>query len=172
MDYNFDQVAGRVHDSFNDEFLGFTMCVVEEIEPHCKSPIEIMLGSAILVAFNLTSGFYNLPFIRLRVIGEPEPKGCELYLTPQYKWKNYTVDFALYSVAAPDRPLFIECDGHDFHERTKEQAEHDRSRDRIMQENGIPILRFTGREIHRSPSKCATSILNFVYKNVQRFSAA
>jgi len=62
----------------------------------------------------------------------------------------------------PDKFLFVECDGHDFHERTKEQAEHDRSKDRAIQAAGIPILRFTGREIWRDPVMVALEIFNFI----------
>ena len=54
--------------------------------------------------------------------------------------------------------LAIECDGHDFHERTKEQAERDRSRDRWMIANGVQVIRFTGREIWRDPEECARQI--------------
>lgn len=38
----------------------------------------------------------------------------------------------------------IECDGHEFHERTKRQAARDRSRDRAIQAFGYRIFRFTG----------------------------
>ncbi len=52
----------------------------------------------------------------------------------------------------------IECDGHDFHERTKEQAQKDKSRDRFFQSVNLPVLRFTGSEIWANPSKCAIDI--------------
>lgn len=62
------------------------------------------------------------------------------------------------------RRLFVvvECDGHDFHERTKEQAIRDRSRDRELQSLGYIVLRFTGREIHRSPYHCAKEIESII----------
>ncbi len=168
---DFDKISERVHLSFAEDFLGLTMSLVEEVQPHIKSPIEAMLGAALLLGFNLPSGFNTLtPFLRLKPNGS-EDMAATLFLTPQFKWKKYTVDFALYAADVPALPIFIECDGHDFHERTKEQAEHDRSRDRMMQEYAIPILRFTGREIHRSPQKCASSVLNFVQKHVNRFTA-
>ncbi len=44
--------------------------------------------------------------------------------------------------------LAIECDGHEWHERTKEQAARDRHKDRRRLARGIPTLRFTGSEIH------------------------
>jgi hypothetical protein len=54
--------------------------------------------------------------------------------------------------------LIVECDGHDFHERTKEQARRDRSRDRYMTSLGFRVLRFTGSEIHRDAEACAQEI--------------
>jgi hypothetical protein len=56
----------------------------------------------------------------------------------------------------------IECDGHDYHERTKEQAAHDRARDREMQRLGYLVLRFTGSEIWRDPIGCALVALQTV----------
>lgn len=53
----------------------------------------------------------------------------------------------------------IECDGHEFHERTKKQAEHDKKRDRFLQAEGFPVLRLTGSEIWRDPMKTAWGVL-------------
>jgi hypothetical protein len=58
--------------------------------------------------------------------------------------------------------LAIECDGHDFHDRTKQQAAYDRSRDRELLKIGIVTARFTGSEIHHSPSRCASDIWQIV----------
>jgi len=52
----------------------------------------------------------------------------------------------------------IECDGHDFHERTKWQAQKDRSKDRMLKIQGLDIIRFTGSEITRSPENCVSQI--------------
>lgn len=64
------------------------------------------------------------------------------------------VDFML---SAGDRPLLVvECDGHDWHERTKEQAARDKSRDRtILIDYGLPTLRYTGSEIFADAESCA-----------------
>lgn len=45
----------------------------------------------------------------------------------------------------------IECDGHDFRDRTKQQASRDRARDRFMQMQNIAVLRFTGSDIWNDP---------------------
>ena len=57
-------------------------------------------------------------------------------------------------------PFFIgiECDGHDYHEKTKEQAKKDKSKDRILKASGLDIVRFTGSEITSEPDKCVEEI--------------
>lgn len=54
--------------------------------------------------------------------------------------------------------LAVECDGHEWHERTKEQAKKDRSRDRSRLRNGVASVRFTGSEIHNSPESISGEI--------------
>lgn len=60
--------------------------------------------------------------------------------------------------------LIIECDGHEFHERTKEHASRDRSRDRRLQEAGFTVFRFTGSEIWRDPIKVVTQVIEWAIK--------
>jgi very-short-patch-repair endonuclease len=57
--------------------------------------------------------------------------------------------------------LVVECDGHDFHERTKEQAAKDRSRDREAQLAGYSVFRFTGSELWRDPWGCAAKVVTW-----------
>jgi very-short-patch-repair endonuclease len=82
---------------------------------------------------------------------------------PQAQIENYRVDFAFYQRGEQGvRTLIVECDGHDFHERTKEQAIADRSRDRRLQELGYTVYRFTGSEIYNDPIKCAEQLMAWV----------
>jgi very-short-patch-repair endonuclease len=60
--------------------------------------------------------------------------------------------------------LVVECDGHQFHERTKEQAARDRSRDRWMVGKNIVVVRFTGSEIWADPFQIAREIYGLVSK--------
>lgn len=82
-----------------------------------------------------------------------------LTLTQQVQIGSYRVDFLLTYL---DEPLgrepgrvAVEIDGHDFHERTKQQAQRDKSRDRALLVEGIPVMRFTGSEVYKDPFKCA-----------------
>lgn len=89
----------------------------------------------------------------------------KVVLARQCVLTDYRVDFALYVRDQKLRwhVIVIECDGHDYHERTKEQAAKDRSRDREFQIKGIPVLRFTGSEIWRAPEKCAEQIFELAF---------
>lgn len=80
---------------------------------------------------------------------------------PQVLIGNYRVDFLLLHLSGPGRftGIAIECDGHAFHERTKLQAERDKTRDRELQKLGYRILRYTGSEIWRDAFKCAHEIV-------------
>lgn len=68
--------------------------------------------------------------------------------------------------------VFVECDGHDFHERTKEQAKRDRSKDRELQKTH-KVLRFTGSEIWGDAFKCAAEVHDaLVAEQSEKWAAA
>ena len=105
-----------------------------------KSPIEVMMDTALEEAVDvLNSG---------------------LTIHRQKKVLGYRADFLLENEVGA--MLVVECDGHDFHERTPAQAQHDRSRDRKMQASGHFVMRFTGSEIYRDPLACALEAGEFI----------
>lgn len=75
---------------------------------------------------------------------------------------RYRLDFAvsLRRDTGEGEPVYVdvEVDGHDFHEKTKEQAEHDKERDRLVQAEGWAVARFTGSEVYRDPVACAKKV--------------
>ncbi len=75
---------------------------------------------------------------------------------PQVRILDYRVDFLIVHSHGLEGfgGTVVECDGHDFHERTKEQAARDRARDRELQQMGFRVLRYTGSEIWRNPIEC------------------
>jgi hypothetical protein len=81
---------------------------------------------------------------------------------------KYRLDIAIgFEYARPTGELTtfhvaVECDGHDFHERTKQQAERDKKRDRDLQSIGWRVLRFTGSEIVRDPDSAGRSVWMFL----------
>lgn len=79
---------------------------------------------------------------------------------------GYKLDFVIKCVFAEgvagyekSSLIAVECDGHDFHERTKQQAAHDKRRDRVMTAGGLRVLRFTGSEIFKDAGACATQVM-------------
>ena len=69
----------------------------------------------------------------------------------------------------------VECDGHDFHEKTKQQASRDRERDRYIQSQGYRVLHFSGAEIHASSFGCAVVVYDQLwgdfYKDRDQFES-
>lgn len=61
----------------------------------------------------------------------------------------------------------IECDGHDFHEKTKEQAANDRRRERVLMINGYHVIRFTGSEIFDNAKACASEAFEIIERRVK-----
>ena len=76
----------------------------------------------------------------------------------------YRADFAVLIRERGGSPVrgVVECDGHFYHERTPEQAAHDRARDRYMSSVGIFVLRYTGSEISRDVDLCAQQAIEIL----------
>lgn len=83
---------------------------------------------------------------------------------PQVWVGQYRVDFFVVfrDLAGSARGVVVECDGHDFHERTKAQAARDRARDRYFASRDFHVLRFTGSEIHNDPVACAQAVITHI----------
>lgn len=72
------------------------------------------------------------------------------------------------NIPAPN--VAIELDGHDFHERTKEQVISRNERDREAQAEGWTILRFSGSELHRDPLKCVQAVIDICKPKADEWS--
>jgi very-short-patch-repair endonuclease len=146
---------------------------VYELEEEAKgdSPIEKLLWMA-LVGSQHTWAEFELHTLDKRPSEETYKKykenygdqrrGLFAFIVPQFQIDRYRIDFAIFvrDCHMKEYCLLVECDGHDFHERTKEQASRDRSRDRTLQSLGYKIFRFTGSDIYRDPMKCAEDIVS------------
>lgn len=140
---------------------------LQEFERVYESPIEALLGAAFHFSANV------MDFARARApivyLNEPDRSRkphvpAQWELVPQFQWEGYRIDFAVFTELP--YPIFVECDGHDFHERTKEQAARDRGKDRKIQHANIPILRFTGSQIYADPLECGFEICQFIHKRL------
>ena len=137
-----------------------------ELEGVCESPIEIALGVYVIEYLRISGHNHSLYFPTHIILYEDFPDGSidrAGLLVPQFKNGNERYDFALFYPGLT-YPIIIECDGHDFHEKTKTQARRDRSRDRRIQSRGSVILRFTGSEIWESPRLCAEEVADVILK--------
>lgn len=117
-----------------------------------ESPIEELLYSELLF---ITDGYDYIHVLD----GPEEHYGFRTWISPQHEVGEYRVDF-MFGCAGDGKKLYlvVECDGHDFHEKTKEQAANDKARDRFFVKEGYKILRFTGSEIYKDPKKCAEEV--------------
>jgi very-short-patch-repair endonuclease len=144
----------------------------------CESPIEELLMGRMLASDWVTVDdrvrWSDLYAHCKRVAGWDSGRSQILIYGPdgeQREWaamqlpiqlgeKRYRLDFAFFLGEAM---FAVEIDGHDFHERTKEQARRDKSRDRALTSTGWSVLRFTGSEIYADPSGCLDQITDATF---------
>ena len=137
----------------------------EDLRKRCESPIEECMLLVFLCSqyelrgpcdpppYEVQFSDYDFPYER------PHPfESSEVYI--QANILDFRVDFLVdfWSEDSGRHLIVVECDGHDFHDRTKEQAARDRARDRLMLSNGIKVVRFTGSEIWKDPFGCIFEI--------------
>ncbi|AYO30830.1 DUF559 domain-containing protein [Biomaibacter acetigenes] len=142
----------KVQDFINKIIYNYAYEYLSIIED-CESPIEQLLVLALLDVADgrgLTHiGFYLEPQREIEILG-----------------KKYRVDICIYLGNITDlnscKKLIIECDGHEFHEKTKEQAARDKQRDRMLMMAGYQIIHFTGSEIWADPYKCAREVIDLL----------
>jgi very-short-patch-repair endonuclease len=148
----------------------------------CESPIEAKFLLALICSCALNNQAISiLDDEEEEIFGFRGVHGDMVILVrPQQEIGFYRVDFGLeltfthpaHELAwmAGDLPprgiheqasekLAVECDGHDFHEKTAEQAKRDKSRDRELLNEGYPVMRFTGTEISSDPLKCTDQVV-------------
>lgn len=126
----------------------------------CESPIEKLM---LMRLMTVSSGYgWPRPWNRIilpdqdvaRAVGRLQE--FEIAIVPQNEIGRYRVDFMLFlAVPTPQNSLriarfVVECDGHEFHEKTKKQAARDKARDRFLVGRTFQVFRYTGSEIFRN----------------------
>lgn len=76
---------------------------------------------------------------------------------PQQQFGPWRVDFFC-EMDRSARSIVVEIDGHEFHERTPQQASRDKRRDRTMTKAGLTVMRFTGSDVKRDAVSCAQEV--------------
>lgn len=141
----------------------------------CESPIERLMRAAFYAkqieeSHWITTKFMDsgsIDFDFLENMRKCDFKPWEVLVWPQVKIGQYRVDFVAqtcvsYGNISPKLEyLAVECDGHEFHEKTKLQATRDKARDRYLVGKQIPVMRFTGSEIWEDPMECAGQIVAY-----------
>lgn len=112
----------------------------------CESPIEKIVSLELFKLYDLFP------------VGE-----CKVH--PQVIIGRYVVDFMV-TYETPltngEFKVVIECDGHDFHEKTKEQVARDKERDRFMTLQGYIVLRYSGSEICDDPYRIVNDVEHLI----------
>ena len=120
----------------------------------CKSPIEKIF----YVAFQTVCLFRRNEL--------PEYANC-MFANPQCEVEasghKYIADFAICRETDEEwHGIFlVECDGHEFHQKTKQQVERDNLRQYNLKMAGFDILRFSGSQIYKDPFKCANDVFDY-----------
>lgn len=143
-----------------------------------ESPIEeLMLNALMLVQMPLYFR-ERLPSLSEPLLNQRTPDTISSYeamaehsdefalLIQQAKIGKYRVDFLIFAKFDGRGPykFVIECDGHEFHEKTKEQAKRDRARDRALTMLGCIVFRFTGSDIWADALGCAHEVRRLIQK--------
>lgn len=140
----------------------FAICERKGIE----SPIEQILFCALLLVCQFN--YLKKPY-QEEIHGKNYIFGLGIY--PQQEIENYRVDFEvcnygclLNSDGSQQKPVsvIIECDGHNFHERTEKERRYEKKRDRYLQSRGYKIFHYTGSEICKNALNIAAEIISFI----------
>jgi len=165
------------HDSL-EEALDLLREQLDEVFQDCQSPIEKALLAKLYLAgdywyinwrggVSLCRNISKTDYSINDFMHDPR-SDMSVGIMPQAKIAGYTVDIMINAVFQPSSKnqlkIVIECDGHDFHEKTKEQASKDKKRDRDLQKLGFMVFRYSGSDIYRNIDVCVEEISNVVGK--------
>ncbi len=134
------------------EYLFFLNEYIVELT-QCESPIEQIL----LLMLKLFSDYLWLGY------------EFEVQKDIQIEDKTYRADIYYTSESfMPNNPyrLVIECDGHEFHEATKEQVAKRNDRDLDLKNAGYDVLHFSGSQIYNDPYKYSKKIGMYINQKV------
>jgi len=129
------------------------------------SPIEIAMFAALYV--EATSGelafdIVETPARGVRFDWAAAPAGLSiLAIESQIELTGMRPDFIVSTRGRREKFMIVECDGHEFHEKKKEQSTRDKARARGFQAEGYSFYPFTGSEIWRDPCACADEIIKW-----------
>jgi very-short-patch-repair endonuclease len=120
------------------------------------TPIERVMNIILISVDQKLSSFYSFnekPF---------------LFIYPQTEISKYRADFVVcFAEKYIHKKYIIECDGHKFHEKTKEKAKNDKQRERFFVKNGYNVLRYSGSEIYNDFQKIKDELFHIFKKDAE-----
>jgi len=159
-----NNLVDRAIQAAAEEFAGIIYQRLEQCKAALARPIESPIEEALLAAF---VGFASaIPVVSMPGLKFPVMSTrVSMELDTQVPVEGFRADFEIICRYGGEEyaRLLIECDGHDYHERTKEQAARDKSRDRKLTAAGYRVIRFTGSEIYRNAYSCVADVFDVAY---------
>lgn len=157
----YDSLVEKVKDRLIGKESDYLLGLAQELYK-CESPIEQLLYIEIAsMTENLgkSNPYVDIVAVDTQVEVECGDKRFRVdFFIPVY-YINPKTDRAEYTI------YVVECDGHDFHEKTKEQVAKSNEKTRKLQEYGYQVLRYSGSEIYHSPYKCASNLFRIIYNH-------
>lgn len=119
---------------------------------YCESPIEIIF----LTAYEIYRQMYDND-----IFMQPQ---TEIECGEKTYFADFTIEFdeLVNHEFKEDFKLIIECDGYEFHQKTKKQVDYDNKREYDLKMQGYEILRFSGSEIYNNPFGSVEKVLNYI----------
>ena len=129
-------------------------CTIRE---SIESPIEQIFKTAFDLYMQLLNKEYIFLFSQVTIKVEKKKYIVDFY----FEQDQYVNRFDT------DKKIIIECDGHEFHQKTKEQVKHDNEREYDLKMAGYEIIRFSGSQIYNEPFKCVEDAYNYIIKSIK-----
>lgn len=129
-----------------------------------KSPIEQIF----ITAFEIYCKYNNKENIYLFPQKEVICNKKRYYIDFEFEADDYLSHLILgEKIKNPNFKLAIECDGYEFHQKTKEQVQRDNEREYDLKMAGYEVLRFSGTQIYNKPLKCAEDTYNYIMRKIE-----
>ena len=129
-----------------------------------KSPIEQIF----ITAFEIYCKYNNKENIYLFPQKEVICNEKKYYIDFEFKADDYLTQLLLgEKIKNYNFKLAIECDGYEFHQKTKKQVQKDNEREYDLKMAGYEVLRFSGTQIYNNPLKCAEDTYNYIMKKIE-----
>lgn len=153
-----ESVGKTINAVLNSRFTELISCMED-----CKSPIEQIMALALDETLNSAWVIHKEIRLGLEIseIRSQDPVKAQ-------SGNTYIPDFSIpvWNISKREGKMFVvECDGHEFHEKTKEQVQHDKARERELIAEGFTVIRFSGSEIYNNPFSRAREVFEIIFKH-------